>query len=307
MNRANEVGGYALLHGVEKASEQFNMESRSVRRYIRKAKANKAPLEKKKPIPKKVLLLDIETTPMEVYVWGLYKQRINHLNIIKEWNVICWSAKWLNDSQYLGDCLTSKESIQRNDKRILQSIWKLLEKADVVIGHNVERFDLRKLNARFKYYGINPPTPYQTIDTLKHSRRNFAFSSHKQDYITKFLKLPEKIETNFNLWIRCLHGEKEALNEMFNYCEHDVGGLEELYLSLRAWMKSHPNLAIYGDLQEERCPACLSTNLKWIGDYATPMGLFDSFRCKNCGHIGRARTGVLTKFEKENLTRSIAR
>ena len=164
MNRANEVGGYALLHGVEKAANQFNIKKNTVRRFIRQAKEKK--------VPAKVLLLDIETAPMEVYVWGLYKQRISHTNIIKDWNIICWSAKWLNDSDYKGDCLTPKESIERNDKRILQSIWNLLEKADVVIGHNVERFDLRKLNARFKYHGINPPTPYQTIDTLKHSRRN---------------------------------------------------------------------------------------------------------------------------------------
>ena len=34
----------------------------------------------------KILLFDIETSPMEVYVWGLYKQFISHNNIIKDKN-----------------------------------------------------------------------------------------------------------------------------------------------------------------------------------------------------------------------------
>ena len=90
-------------------------------------------------VPKKakILLLDIETAPMEVYVWGLYKQRIPHTNIIKEWNIICFSAKWLNDSKYIGDCQTPHEAKRRYDKRILQKVWALLDEADIVVGHNV--------------------------------------------------------------------------------------------------------------------------------------------------------------------------
>ena len=48
----------------------------------------------------KILLFDIETSLMEVYVWGLYKQFISHNNIIKDkdgnektWFVISWAAK----------------------------------------------------------------------------------------------------------------------------------------------------------------------------------------------------------------------
>ena len=76
MNRSEEVAGYALIHGIDQAAEKFNIERRSVRRYIRMAKEK----------PKKVnaLLADIETAPMEVYVWGLYKQRIHHDNIIRD-------------------------------------------------------------------------------------------------------------------------------------------------------------------------------------------------------------------------------
>ena len=37
-----------------------------------------------------------ETAPMEVYVWGLkYNNYISPSNVIKDYSVLCWSAKWL--------------------------------------------------------------------------------------------------------------------------------------------------------------------------------------------------------------------
>ena len=144
----------------------------------------------------KILLFDIETALMEVYVWGLYKQFISHNNIIKDkdgeeksWFVLSWAAKWLYDENVQSDIVTPKEARKRKDKRILKSIWKLLDEAEIVIGHNLDRFDIRKLNARFIDNDLDPPSPYKTIDTLKIARREFAFVSYKQDYLTKHFKL----------------------------------------------------------------------------------------------------------------------
>ena len=76
-----------------------------------------------KDLPK-ILLLDIETAPMEVYVWGLYKQYIPHDNIIKDWCMLSWVAKWLYDEDTKSDLITAEEAIDRNDKRIVKSIHK---------------------------------------------------------------------------------------------------------------------------------------------------------------------------------------
>ena len=81
----------------------------------------------------------------------------------------------------VSDIVTPEETKTRDDKRVLQSIWKLLDEADIVIGHNGDRFDLRKLNARFIDNDINPPSPFRTIDTLKVARREFAFVSYTKD------------------------------------------------------------------------------------------------------------------------------
>ncbi len=54
----------------------------------------------------RILLFDIETAPMEVFVWGLYKQFIPHTNVIKDWFILSWSAKWLYEDKILSAVVT---------------------------------------------------------------------------------------------------------------------------------------------------------------------------------------------------------
>ena len=123
----------------------------------------------------KVLVFDIETLPIVGYFWSL-KMRgyLSPKNIIKETCVLSWAAKWLNDTEIMSDILTPEEALERNDERILMGIWDLFEEAEIVIAHNGDRFDISKLNGRWWKYDINPPTPYQSVDTLKQSFRNFG-------------------------------------------------------------------------------------------------------------------------------------
>jgi hypothetical protein len=237
----------------------------------------------------KILLFDIETAPMEVYVWAInYKQFIPHTNIIKDengeeksWFVLSWAAKWLYDESVVSDIVTPDESISRDDKRILESIWKLLDEADIVIAHNGDRFDIRKLNARFLDNDINPPSPFRTIDTLKIARREFAFVSNKQDYLTKHLKLEQKLETNFKLWVDCIHGDQKQLNKMEEYNRHDVMGLEQVYLKLRPYIKNHPNLGVLMDM--DVCPNCGCEHLdETEATYFTTANQFPVYRCQGC-------------------------
>ena len=236
----------------------------------------------------KILLFDIETSLMEVYVWGLYKQFIPHTNIIKDqngnektWYVLSWAAKWLFDDQIQSDIVTPKEAVARNDKRILESIWKLLDEADIVIGHNGDRFDIRKLNARFIDNEMIPPSPYRTIDTLKVARKEFAFVSYKQDFLTKHFKLEQKLSTEFQLWVDCMHGNQARLNEMQEYNRHDVMGLEEVYLKLRPYIKNHPNLGVLMDM--DVCPNCGCEHIDETESiYFTTANQFPVYRCQGC-------------------------
>jgi transposase-like protein len=247
-----------------------------------------------------VLILDIETSPMEVFVWSLgpHKNRISPDSIISDWFILCWSARWLFQSELHSDVLTPKEAVNKNDRRICSSLYKMIEQADVVIAHNGIRFDIRKINTRFILHGFQKPSTYQVIDTLREAQRTFGFSSNTLNYLSKLLIQKQKIQTDYSLWLSCLKGDEEALNTMSTYCDHDVLLLEEVYLELRGWMPSHPNLALYAEITEESCPRCLSTEITETGEYMTQAGAFDSYKCNCCGGRMRRRKSCLTKQDK---------
>jgi len=267
----------------------------------------------------KILIVDIETIPMEGLFWGLYKQKIAYQNVTKEWSLVSWAAKWLCEAEIMSQVVSPKDAICRKDKSIINGLWDLMNKAHIVIAHNAIKFDVRKMNARFLINGLGPPLPYQVIDTLRHTQRNFALSSYALDYINKLLDRSEKIKTEYGLWKRCIgYGnkpgttvspskQKEALAFMVKYNRQDIVSLEELYLELRPWMKSHPNLGLYYDEKHiSRCPNCGSTSLNWGGEYATTLNLYRAFRCE-CGAIGRSRMSSLSAEERKNLVSSVAR
>lgn len=90
-------------------------------------------INQKKP---NILILDIETAPMKGYVFSLWKDSVNLDKLLADWYIICWSAKWLFGREVLGDCLTSAEAKAQDDRRIVMSLAKLLNEADIVVGHN---------------------------------------------------------------------------------------------------------------------------------------------------------------------------
>lgn len=137
--------------------------------------------------------MDIETTPMLGMVWGMYDQNLSYDRIIQDWHLLSWSAKWLFDPEIMSDVLISQEAKLHDDRRITKSIWRLLDEADIVISHNGKSFDLKKLNARFIKYGLNPPSHYQSVDTLLIARSVFKFTSNKLDDLCTFLNSLIKI------------------------------------------------------------------------------------------------------------------
>lgn len=257
----------------------------------------------------KVLIIDIETAPINAYVWGIWNQNIGTHQIQSDWFCLTWAAKWLFEDKVYSAKLRPNEVQNQDDKRIIESIWKLVNEADIVIAHNGEKFDMPKLNSRFIINGLNPPLPYQQIDTLKHIRRQFGFTSNKLDYVNKLLNLERKKETNFELWERCMKGNANALSEMEAYNVQDVRILEETYLLIRAWIKPHPNMGLFIlDEKEHRCPNCGSNDLNAEGKmYYTSTNAYELMRCSNCGASSRKRLGAINIKEKRHLLISSAK
>ena len=309
LTKKEQVWGYLKdkpLASTKEIAEQLNMSRRHVRATKQGLKGDQLP---------RILVLDIETLPMECFVWGLFKQRLSPDQIIEDWSIVSWSAKWLFEDEVMGEVVDCVEANEKEDWRIVSEAWHLLDEADILIGQNIQSFDRRKLNARFILNGHKPPSSYQVIDTLKVSQKHFAFASHKLDYLGQLLLNKEKIKTDYDLWKRCVNrrryttkkDQEAALQEMLMYNKGDVLLTEEVYLELRPWITSHPNLGLYVSGEGEKCANCGSDKLKWSGKYFTPAGRFKSYRCGSCGAVGRSRYSDLTSDEKKQLVVGVAR
>ena len=251
----------------------------------------------------KILLFDIETAPITAYLWSKWQKSVNDDMIISDWFVICWSAKWLFEDKTISAKLTEKEIKAGNDKRIIESLWQLLDEADIVIAHNLEKFDRKKANTRFLKHDLKLPSPYQTIDTLIHARKQFAITSNRLDYIaSRFFEIEGKMETKRGLWQAAMTGDETAIKEMSEYCDQDVLVLEDVYIYLRPYIQPHPNIGLFAEGDDQHCTHCGHSELSHIGNYNTYVNSYDAYRCNDCGAISRGRKTITPIKSKSNLT-----
>lgn len=310
-NQLKKVISHYVKHGLISASQSYGISTETVNRYLReyRVRFGDDPISDVEEFQSpNILVFDIETMPLLGYIWGIWDQNVGLNQIESEWFMATYSAKWLNEDEVFSDRLTHDEMMAQNDKRLVEGLWKFLEAADVVVAHNGDRFDIKRSNTRFLKHGINPPLPYQSIDTLKVAKRNFNVTSNKLDYLGEFLGVGRKIDTGgFELWRRCMQGDSEALKEMEKYNVQDVVLLEKVYHKLKPYIKSHPNWGLFIDGNDSVCPTCGSKDLEWSGSYTTSVGKYSTCRCKNCGSIARSRDTQLSKNKRKNLIVSIAR
>ena len=235
----------------------------------------------------KILVFDIENAPVEAYTWNkrLWNTNINKEQLKHDWYMLTWCAKWLNDSEMFKNSIKPSEAKKRNDKRIVKKLWHLFDQADVIIAHNAWGFDIPMVNTRFITLGMKPPSPYRVIDTLRVSKKIGSFTYNSLDYLGQVLKVGKKKDTNFQLWVDCMSGQKKALKTMLDYNAQDVLLLEEVYLKFRGWMKSHPNMNSFQ--QGDGCSNCGSLKIHPKGYYRTQVSNYRSFQCDDCGGYSR--------------------
>lgn len=243
----------------------------------------------------KILLFDIETSPSISYTFGRFKYNIAYDQVEQEPIMLSWSAKLLYSTEMMSDKITKEEVLNEDDSRIVKSLWKLMDEADIVVAHYGDGFDIPMLNTRAILNGLPPYNTVRSIDTKKIASTVFKFPSNKLDALAKYFEIPGKIKTEFSLWIKCLKGDEEAIEEMRVYNMQDVEVLEAVYLKLRPYIKSHPNLAVYMDSDKQTCSACGSSNLTDTGKYQyTNTGKFKVYRCE-CGALSRGRRSDFDK------------
>ena len=258
----------------------------------------------------RILIIDIETAPIIGSVWKLFKENIGLNQIVKDWHILSYSAKWLGspENEVVYEDQRNAVNIE-DDTHLLESIWKLLDEADIVISQNGVKFDIKKIKARMIIKGFKPFSSFKNIDTLLIAKGTFGFTSNKLEYMTdkickKYKKSTHGKFAGFELWKECLAGNIEAWNEMKNYNRFDVLSLEELYTIMAPWYDKHPNLNLYSKHNNFKCN-CGSSELVPNGYAYTQVSKFQRYKCSCCGAEYRGRKNLLSKEKRDSLMTNV--
>ncbi len=236
----------------------------------------------------KILTFDIETTPIEAYTWGP-KWETNLIQVQEESRILSYSAKWLNGKHITKGWPNYKgyKKGVKDDKAIVRDIWELFNELDILIVQNGQAFDVKTMNSRFLFHKLTPPSSYKVVDTKREAKKYLRLPSYSLNDMCFYFGIGRKEEhEGFPLWTKCMAGEKAAWKRMLRYNKKDVAITEKLYLVIRPFMSSHPNVNMYKK-PGMFCPKCGTDKLNWEGWHRNKTTKYHSFSCKDCGSWGR--------------------
>lgn len=234
----------------------------------------------------RIILIDIETSPSLGLYFDYYKEG-NIVSRVKGWYILSFSYKWLGEKKTYTFGLVDYKGYKKNpedDRELCRDLADVLSKADVVVAHNGDGFDIPKINARLVKHGIHPPAPLKTVDTYKVARRYFSFETNRLDDLGDYLGVGRKISVGgIGIWEGCMRGDKKSWSRMKKYNAQDVVLLEKVYLALRPWITNHPNLGLLLE-RPHTCPICGSKGtLQRRGFSYTRVGKKARYQCTSCG------------------------
>ena len=228
----------------------------------------------------KIILYDLETSRTAVEGYGS-RWDFKVVKFIRQSELMCYSWKELGEKNV--------HFVSRYDFKtyhdFVESLRTLLHSADVTIAHNGGSFDDKMANRFFVTEGILPPKPRKTVDTRREAKRWFRFESNKLDDLGDFLGLGRKQTIGYaDLEDDFMSGNpsRKTVKLMKDYNDQDVRLLERIYLKLRPFMATHPNLGDLGGV-DGICPKCGSGNLHKRGFNRKRSGITQRYQCQSCG------------------------
>lgn len=227
------------------------------------------------------LFYDIETSFCQGSFWRPgFKQTIRPEQILKHAQIICISWKWEGEDQvHHLDWGLKKQC----DKKLLKKFIKVLDKADEIVAHNGDRFDIKWIRARAAYHNLIMRPDYRSIDTLKLCKRYFNLPAYTLKHIAEYFELTHKLESGgLKNWIDVIvHKDKDALDNMLYYCDGDIITLEEVFHKIRPYIKASFNYPALRHEAKWRCPECGQLPV-CNKSYTTTMGTIR--RMMHCKH-----------------------
>lgn len=237
-----------------------------------------------------ILLYDLEISPALAWVYEMYDANV--IRVERPAYIMCFAYKFYGTNRVHAVAqpdFDMYEDQPYNDYMVVYKLHQLMDMADIVVAHNANKFDNKIAMSRFLMHGMNPPSPYKTVDTLTAARRLFRMGKNSLDYLCEQLELGHKPDvTHAKLWHGCVEGDEKSWRLMKQYCKHDVELLDGLYKNLLPFISNHPNVAILGG-RIDACPKCGGTHMHSRGKAHTNVATYRRWQCQDCGGWHRER------------------
>lgn len=266
----------------------------------------------------KALYYDIENSRMVVkfptYVlWDI--KRIDPKYILKDWHITSVSWAYLDiEKQKIGkvhsvsllDFPSRFKKDPRDDYEVVKKFHQVLSDPDLklIVGHNSQAFDIKKLNTKFSIYGLDPIDFPAHVDTIKANKKYRKSSSNSLAHLCREFDVTKKIDLPSSVMWAADDGCEKSLRKLVKYNKGDIISGASVYFKLLPYIKNHPDMRRLADPTKtaakaktlSECGTCNSDNTYSLGLRADMQGPYRRIKCRSCGATTKQR---LTKEELE--------
>ncbi len=238
----------------------------------------------------KILIYDIEISPTLGWVYGQYDTNV--LKVEKQPLLMSISWKWLGDEGEPQCMVISHKDAQNwNDIDLVMKMRQLFDEANLLVGHNIDRFDNRVMTGKFIDYGLKPPSPCKSWDTLKMARKHKFGSNKLGDLGDRFGEGTKTKITHADVWYDLLFGSakdsKEASQLMKKYNIQDVALTEKIFYHLMPYYQTGMTLGRL--IGHQWVCDCGCSEGQFHGSGFDPVGKYRRWQCNNCGKWMKVR------------------
>lgn len=225
----------------------------------------------------RILFLDIETSLILAYTYGIRDQYIDYKAIADDRGgrlIHCVGLKWLGGKPWV------LSEWEHGYSGMIKGVHEALHEADAIVTYNGAKFDMPKLEGQFQLEGLPPPPPPTQID-LYLAARKLGHICNKLDYLAPLMGLGGKVKhPGLEMWIGTFKGCPKAQAKMAKYCAGDVRLTEDVYMALLPFIRNHPHLA---STPTHSCGACQSSRTQARGFRRTKASIIQRYQCQACG------------------------
>lgn len=256
----------------ETLAKEFNLTTRSIRNLARQMGiVTPAGLTNGK-----IMVYDIETSYVLFEGWSTGKTYNRWQDIHGELCTKIISISW----KFLGSDKVHALTWDKDqcDKLMVSKFLIEYNKASMVVGYNNNSFDNKIINSRAWVHGLFVNTYITSFDLYRHIAKTQRHQSKSLSYLCKIKGLTAQKLTHRgkDMWRDIQFGtpkkQKEALKEMVAYNVGDIVSTEELYVSVRPYLKVAMHQGVKSDLPKWSCPNSGSLNVTLLDTTYTPAG-----------------------------------